>query len=358
MITKGWRKRHFVTEVGDVQVMREYFYCPDCHHGVCPVDERWEVTQSVYSPTMRQTMVWVAATHTYDEAAETFLRLTHRAVPPTSIWEVTQMEGARLQAEQTRAQAATPPERLKLPPAGHDHAVPKAVSLDGGTLYVRGEGWKEFKVGSVGDIVVTPDLDPVTHDWEDRAHTVKVAYQAVLGDVAAFTPALWSLAVTTAVPTAATVAVTADGAEWIWNVVTDLFPDAVQIVDWYHATEYVGRAATTLFPTDETARAQWRQALRHPLFKGEAHKVIATLEAAGLTTPADYFRRHTRRMQYQTFREEGYPIGSGTVESGIKQFKHRLTGAGMRWSRAGAERMLVLRAAVLSHTFDGLWCKN
>jgi hypothetical protein len=60
-------------------------------------------------------------------------------------------------------------------------------------------------------------------------------------------------------------------------------------------------------------------------------------------------------MQYQEFREEGYPIGSGTVESGIKQFKARLTGPGMRWSRPGAEQMLVVRAAVLAHDFDPLW---
>jgi hypothetical protein len=59
-------------------------------------------------------------------------------------------------------------------------------------------------------------------------------------------------------------------------------------------------------------------------------------------------------MQYQEFREEGYPIGSGTVESGIKQFKQRLTGAGMRWSRPGADRMLVIRAAVMTKTFDTL----
>jgi len=55
------------------------------------------------------------------------------------------------------------------------------------------------------------------------------------------------------------------------------------------------------------------------------------------------------------FREEGYPIGSGTVESGIKQFKARLTGSGMRWSRPGAERMLIVRASVLGDSFDALW---
>jgi hypothetical protein len=90
---------------------------------------------------------------------------------------------------------------------------------------------------------------------------------------------------------------------------------------------------------------------------GETHKLIEPLERAGLTTQANYFRQHTRRMQYQAFHEQDYPIGSGTVESGIRRFKHRLAGPGMRWSRPAAERMLVLRAAVLSGTFDTLWAQ-
>lgn len=60
-------------------------------------------------------------------------------------------------------------------------------------------------------------------------------------------------------------------------------------------------------------------------------------------------------MQYQEFWEMGYPIGSGSVESGVKQFKQRLTGAGMRSAAERGQRMITLRAAVLSDTFDALW---
>jgi hypothetical protein len=60
-------------------------------------------------------------------------------------------------------------------------------------------------------------------------------------------------------------------------------------------------------------------------------------------------------MQYAEFREQGYPIGSGTVESAVKQFKARLTGPGMRWNRPNAETMFVIRGAVLAADFDDLW---
>jgi len=68
-----------------------------------------------------------------------------------------------------------------------------------------------------------------------------------------------------------------------------------------------------------------------------------------------YFEHHQRRMQYLEFREEGFPIGLGTVESGIKQFKLRLCGPGMRWDADCANRMLILRAAVLGDEFNTLW---
>jgi len=63
-------------------------------------------------------------------------------------------------------------------------------------------------------------------------------------------------------------------------------------------------------------------------------------------------------MNYIEMREEGWPIGSGVVESGAKQFKARFSGPGMRWSRTGAENLLPIRAAVLSRRFDHTWAAN
>ena len=71
-----------------------------------------------------------------------------------------------------------------------------------------------------------------------------------------------------------------------------------------------------------------------------------------LLEQAGYFENNQHRMNYLELREEGWLIGSGMVESGAKQFKDRFTGPGMRWSRPGAERLLPIRAAVMSRTFD------
>jgi hypothetical protein len=60
-------------------------------------------------------------------------------------------------------------------------------------------------------------------------------------------------------------------------------------------------------------------------------------------------------MQYQEVREDGWTIGSGMVESAAKRFKARFAGSGMRWGRQGAERLIPIRAAVMSKRFDELW---
>lgn len=328
---------------------------PGAARGFFPLDERWALTASVYSPELAKQMVWLASTRAYEEAAETFERIARRAVPTSAIWDETQRHGERLKGYMERQQAQVGVERVVLPPAGADHDQPLGVSLDGGKMHLRGEGWKEFKVGTVYEVAANPEWDPETGEWVEEVHGVKMAYRAVLGTVEAFAPALWALAVERQVPQAAEVSLTADGADWIWNLADDYFPDSVQIVDWYHATEYLARAADALYPSDPQAAHRWQQARRDDLFLGQTHKLIEPLAQAGLTAQAEYFRKHTRRMQYQEFHEQAYPLGSGTVESGIKRFKHRLSGPGMRWSRPAAERMLVLRAAVMSKTFDELW---
>jgi hypothetical protein len=313
------------------------------------------VCGSLYRPELAKQMVWSAGTHTYAEAAESFARLARRQIAPSVIWEQTQRHGQRFKDQLDQQQAQVGVERVTLPPAGADHHRPLGVSLDGGKMHIRGEGWKEFKAGTVFEVIVRPSLDRASGDWVDEVHGVKMSYRAVLGSVEEFTPALWALAVERQVPQAAELSVVADGADWIWNVADDLFPDGVQIVDWYHATEYLAHSAEALYPQDAQAAQAWQADKRDALFLGHTHKVIEPLARAGLDTQAAYFQKHTRRMQYQEFHEQDRPIGSGTVESGIKRFKHRLCGAGMRWARPSAQRMLAVRGAVLAHNFDELW---
>jgi hypothetical protein len=291
----------------------------------------------------------------YEQAKQVFERIGHRRIATWSIWRQTQKYGEQLEAYVKRQQEHVSMERVVLPPPGCDHAERKGVSMDGGMVNVRNEGWKEFKVGTVFDIELRLERDPQTHDLVERPHGIDMAYTAVLGSVDTFKPWMWALAWHCGVPTAADSSVTADGAEWIWNLVTDLFPDSVGIVDWYHACEHLANAARALYPDDDEAAKRWYRQRSKDLYKGEIHKITLRLDDAGLPEHARYFHTYRRKMQYQTCLEDGYPIGSGTVESGIKQFKVRLTGPGMRWDREAVQKMLIIRGAVMAQNFDTLW---
>jgi hypothetical protein len=299
--------------------------------------------------------VWLSGLLPYDDCQAVFERIGGVYIPASSIWRQTQAAGERLRQRVAHEQTHVCVERTVVTDAALDHAQQKGISMDGGMVNIRDEGWKEFKVGTVFDVEQGLERDPRTGELVERAHGVHMAYTAVLGSVERFAPAVWALAVNGQVPTAADSSVSADGAEWIWNLVADYFPDSVQIIDWYHATQHLSDAGKALFPEDEAQARRWFERHCDDLFQGNVFKIIRILEQQGAAEHAHYFQTHQRRMQYLEFQEQGYPIGSGTVESGVKQFKLRLTGPGMRWSRAGAERMLVIRAAVMQGNFDALW---
>ena len=303
------------------------------------------MTGSVYSSGLRQQMVWLSGLLPYAQVEPVFERLTGQLIPDASIWVEAHRAGQRLCEQVAQQRQHVSVDRTQWEHHRYDPRARQSVAFDGGMVHIRKEGWKELKVGVVSDL--TARGQPLRQS--------QPCYTAVLGDVAAFRPALWALAVQRAVPYAGDVAVIADGATWIWRLAADLFPCSVQIVDWYHARQHLAQAATARYPNDEKQARTWYEQMSEHLFMGRIGCIVADLQQHDLADHAAYFHTHQRRMQYHEWRGDNYPIGSGNVESGVKQFKQRLTGPGMRWSRSGAERMVVLRTAILSRQFDQLW---
>jgi len=226
------------------------------------------------------------------------------------------------------------------------------LSMDGGMVNIRQEGWKELKVGLIGNVVSD---DPPDSSVIPEVHTVPLVYTAVLGDLEVFTPVLVRTALAHGFFEAAQSSIPADGAAWIWGIADRHFPQSTQIVDCYHAQQHFSRGCPSSVPRPAVQAAAWLQAQTEVLFEGLLASRLADLNQAGLSEFAHYFQTHQARMRYLDFQEAGLPIGSGSVESEVKQFKQRLAGPGMRWSRPGAERMIPIRAAVLDHSFDARW---
>jgi transposase len=118
-----------------------------------------------------------------------------------------------------------------------------------------------------------------------------------------------------------------DGAAWIWNLVERNFPHAFQIVDWYHAVEYLTPIAAAVYGVESPAGKDWLEAATTNLWEGQVDQAILACQAFERHAQAaeaarkaiTYYSNNARRMDYARFRAAGYQLGSGTIESGCKQ---------------------------------------
>jgi hypothetical protein len=322
-----------------------------------PLDKQWQLDGSVFTKEVARQMVWLSGLLPYDQCEAVFVQIGEQWLSASSIWRQTQKHGHRLLAYVEGQRDQVRVERIQLPDAKYDHEQRKGISMDGGMVNIRDEGWREMKVGTVFDVDLRLERNPQTGDLDEMAHGVNVHYTAVLGTKEDFKPALWALAVQHDVPTARNRCVVADGARWIWDVAEDVCPDGQQVVDWYHAVEHLHQCALALYPdeNDIQNRQRWFKKYKQQLYMGHIDSLISVLHKRDVSQFAAYFEHHKRRMQYLEFREDGLPIGSGTVESGVKQFKQRLCGTGMRWHLNNAHMMLLIRSAILGNDFHNLW---
>ena len=147
-----------------------------------------------------------------------------------------------------------------------------------------------------------------------------------------------------------------DGAKWIWNMVELYYPDATQIVDWYHTSQYLYKIADDAFEFESGDYKNWIERTKDLLWDGQISQLITECEffvdnpttSKSAHAAVTFFTNNQKRMDYARFRREGYFIGSGTIESAAKRLGElRLKEAGARWTRDGAVYTAKARAAWL-----------
>ena len=164
-----------------------------------------------------------------------------------------------------------------------------------------------------------------------------------------------------AIESAARRMVLGDGAAWIWNLSSEQFPGAIQIVDLWHAKEHLWEVSKALHAGDAGRVEAWARARCHELEAGRLDYLLQVLRSrAGHCEPAqrcaDYVERNRDRMRYAAFRAQGLCVASGVVEAGCKTvIGTRLKRAGMHWTVAGANAIIALRCCKLSGRYEDFW---
>ena len=159
------------------------------------------------------------------------------------------------------------------------------------------------------------------------------------------------------------VVIVGDGAEWIWNRAS-MFVNRCEILDFWHALERAWGFAHFRYGEGSAQADRWVHKIAEDLRAGKVKAVIARLKPLQPKTPElreslqgliHYYSANAGRMRYAEYLRLGYGIGSGAVESAHKQVVHaRFRQAGMRWSEAGARRLLALRLLLLNHDWSTL----
>ncbi len=346
------REAQLLSLFGWVKYKRSYYQCRACGRRWIPLDDKYHLRPGRATHMMTGLLGLAGVTVSFEEARQQIMRYLQVEVSANTIRQETQWIGER-QAQREQAWVKQSMDMAYLQHREQEPNRPARLygSIDGAFVPIERE-WKEAKM--VSWYRVGPRYG------HGELHALDTRYYTSLEEAASFGDLLWGTAVQHRADQAQELVFICDGAPWIWRLVEHYFPDAVQIVDWYHACQYLYPVADMLFEAQDQQNI-WVAEMKEFLWEGEVQAIIQTCQSllGSVGSPAQklitYFTNNQERMDYAYFRKQNYFIGSGTVESGCKQIiTMRLKRSGARWSPSGASATAKARTAWLSGSWDTL----
>ncbi len=355
---RGRVRRQVQTTLGVVHYRHPRWRCEGCQQDYYP-DGQWLCfgSHGVSGPLARlicRLMAWMPGEQVQQFLREDYgVRLSKERIQAISATagEGLLKEWDRRSEEFQQRHSGPCPQPL---PRGQGRWPQAAVYADGTMIHAEGQ-WREIRVGQVC-------LGRGEGGWERRRsfarfqdvdtfgrQLVQVAYQAGYGE-------------------AEQKVFLGDGARWLWELAELHFPDAIQVLDWYHLSQKVHETAREVYGEGSPEGGRWSQARLEELYRGQWRRTLRAVQQQrkrlrgkskreALRRLAVYLRHNSKRMDYPRYRALGLPVGSGAVEGTCKHLVGvRCKGSGMRnWKRRRAEAILSLRAAILDGTFEHLW---
>jgi hypothetical protein len=356
-----YEPRNYITTLGDMQLERAYYNHSACHCGWVPMDERLDIGASELSPRVLEMLSYLGGFMPFEKAQTFLAKYCDIHVSHDTVNNGTVAIGQALREKQETAvrqaweehrlpicEVTIPPQRLYVSADGINYLLPS------------GEG-KEIKVAAVYETE-----ERHNKKGEIEIHAVNIEY-VVATDPEDLARAAYLIAVKRGAEWAQQIIVLGDGAKWIWNRITAMFPrrKTTQVLDFYHASEYVWAAGRAVWGEETDQTTEWGKEHCHRLKHDGSAPVLRELRALSLASSATpepvakaitYFENQSPRMNYPLYVEQGLQIGSGSAESGVKQVVGcRINQAGMRWNPERAEAVAHVRAAILSDGWDDFW---
>jgi len=333
---------------------------------VVPMDDYLHLTKLPFKMTpevMLNTAFWAQNQSSYQEAEDAILRAHQSKINDDTIRQITNYIGAVIfQADCKRADEAfnlLNQGRLRFPKQKKKGVL--YIEADGAALNTRskdetGSSWRENKLGVVFS---SDNMHTWTNKHGEKQHRIlKREYVTYVGGVHEFKKHLFSCALKNGYGEYEKVVLLSDGATWIRNVREELFPDAQQILDFFHLCENVCTFAKHVFGTDASQYAKWADEICVLLKDSKSQDVLNELKKLRKPSTCSvdlygYIKNNASNIDYAKYIDDGLFIGSGASESGNKSVLHqRLKQAGMRWNVQTAQYLLSLRAKYKSELWQ------
>jgi hypothetical protein len=369
LASRGLVSRTVETLVGEVAVERPYFYCLKCKHGFYPLDEALELSGRRKQWDIQEAGARLAAEMPFEVAQELFFQLTGLSLSDHTTHEVVGEVSQGLGVLEVSPTAEEIAQRVAAVAQGKKQPPIMVLAIDGAHVPTRpagarglGKGKKRHRARRARWQGEWKEAKGFRFYLVDKERIVQVLSWHQIQTDEQLGEALRQVKEARLIPEEKVrLGIIGDGAKWIWKQAKELYPSAVQILDYYHLSERLHRVALAQFYDDPLKEREWVEATKARLFYGYLEWVLLDLEsmkprdgeaAEEVRKLRGYLKENQGRVKYGALRRKGYPIGSGGIESANKFISHvRLKRSGAWWYVERANQMLALRCAKYNGTF-------
>jgi hypothetical protein len=320
-----------------------------------PLDEQLALLPGGLMPFMHECLVRLAAWMPFEKAAQFMSEMLGVVVSPATVTRCTEAAGAayvRIQTEEADRIEQTAPAAL----VGAEKMI---FSADGAMVPLRHGEWGEVRTLALGEVQAA-----IREQDAWVVHTRRVSYFSRLVDARRFEHLSLVEIHRRGLEHSQQVVSVTDGADWLQSLIDYHCPQALRILDFPHAAQRFGQVGQALFGEGTLAAQQWIGDRLHQLkhqgptqLLQELHSLLEQHpELEVLKENLAYLEKRESQLHYPQFQAQGWPIGSGMVESGNKLVvEARLKGAGMHWRRENVDPMLGLRNVICSDRWSQEW---
>jgi len=371
MESKGLKEKPLLSILGPVAYSRSMFVCPSCGKTRYPGDEELDVMGTTRTPGLRRMIARAGSRSTFKEGREDLNVYAGIEISAKDVERVAEAIGEDMEQRSKREREEL---CLQDPPLRTEKTIPILYVCYDGTgvpmtkSEVKGrkgkqpDGSAKTREVKLGCAFTQTRTDAEGFPIRDPDST------SFVGAIEAAEPFGWRIyaeAIRRGLWNAEKVVVIGDGARWIKGLAELHFPEAIQIIDLYHAREHVSDLCKLLFASNEKKVVRNRMRWWTALDEGKVEKIIAEACRELPANPESrkkaekeiaYLENNKERMRYASFRAQGLFVGSGVVEAGCKSIiGQRLKQSGMEWSVRGANAIIALRCTMKSGRLEDYW---